>query len=234
LQWFSAWKSPHSITPLRQSRVSSARLLNFIPRMTRTAVVFDLGKVLLHFDYGIAAEKFERRCTFAAPEIRHAIDQSPLLHGFETNQLTTEQFFAELSRTTGFSGDLAEFSEIFCNVFSPIEPMIELHAQLRSQGVPTYIFSNTNFLQIEHIRRSYPFFANFDGYVLSCQHGVMKPYQQLYEVVERVTARRGNELLYIDDRAENVAAAVARGWNSILHCSPETSIAAVRATGLLK
>src|SRR5688500_2704276 len=108
--------------------------------MDPKAVIFDLGKVLLHFDYGIAAEKFQRRCNSSAGDIRHAIDQSPLLHGFETNQLSTAQFFAALSRATGFCGDLAEFSNIFCNVFSPIEPMIELQARLRERGLPTYIF----------------------------------------------------------------------------------------------
>lgn len=201
--------------------------------MNPKAVVFDLGKVLLHFDYGIAAEKFQRRCQLSASDIRYAIDQSPLLHEFETNQLSTEQFFGALSRATGFGGNLAEFSEIFCNVFSPIEPMIELHSQLRARGVPTYIFSNTNFLQIEHIRRRFPFFANFDGYVLSCEHGAMKPDSQLYEVVERTSGRRGRDLLYIDDRAENIAAGAERGWRTIHHTDPEITCTAVMGAGLL-
>jgi|SRR5438552_13789193 len=200
--------------------------------MPSQAVVFDLGKVLLHFDYGIAAEKFGRRCGLGATDIRHLIDQSPLLHRFETNKLTPAQFFSELCNATGFSGDLVEFCEIFCNVFSPIEPMIQLHSQLRERGVPTFIFSNTNFLQLEHIRRSYPFFSSFDGYVLSCEHGVMKPDAKLYEIVEQVTARRGNELIYIDDRADNVATAKERGWQTILHVAPEQTIAQVRAAKL--
>ena len=58
--------------------------------MNPQAVIFDLGKVLLHFDYGIAAEKFQRRCHVPVRDIRHVIDQSPLLPGFETNQLSME------------------------------------------------------------------------------------------------------------------------------------------------
>ena len=53
--------------------------------------------------------------------------------------------------------------------------MIQLHAALRQQGIPTYIFSNTNELAVSHIRRTFPFFANFDGYILSYEHGAMKP-----------------------------------------------------------
>src|SRR5436190_20039713 len=189
--------------------------------MVLPAVVFDLGKVLLHFDYGIAAEKFARHCRAGASDIRGLIDQSPLLHGFETNRISTEQFFAELCRLSGFRGPLARFQEIFCNVFSPIEPMIQLQSDLRSRGVATFIFSNTNFLQIEHIRRCYPFFKQFDGYVLSCEHGVMKPEPALYEIVERVTGRRGRDLVYIDDRPENISTAEDRDWQTILHLSPE-------------
>ena len=197
------------------------------------AVVFDLGKVLLHFDYGIAAMKFQRRSRFSAEEVRKLIDQSPLLCALETNELSTGEFFAELCHATGFVGDLAEFSDIFCDVFSPIPPMIELHGRLRARGMPTYIFSNTNFLQMEFIREQYPFIADFDGYVLSCEQGVMKPDERIYEVVERVTGRRGDQLLYIDDRAENVATGKQRGWHVIHHTSPEMTLDAVRAAEVL-
>ena len=73
-------------------------------------------------------------------------------------------------------------------------PMVEIHARLRRRGIPTYIFSNTNELAVGHIRSSYPFFSEFDGYILSYEHGAMKPAAKLYEVVERQTGRRGAEI----------------------------------------
>ena len=60
----------------------------------------------------------------------------------------------------------------------------------------------------------------------------MKPLSALYEVVERQTGRRGAEILYLDDRIENVAAGTARGWQAIIHETPDKSLAAVRAAGL--
>ncbi|MEW6160470.1 MAG: HAD-IA family hydrolase, partial [Verrucomicrobiota bacterium] len=126
------------------------------------------------------------------------------------------------------------FSEMFGDIFTPVNRMIELNAALRSRGVPTYIFSNTNPLAVGHIRRRYPFFRDFHGHVLSCDHGAMKPDARLYEVVENVTGRKGAELLYIDDRAENVEAGRARGWRSILHRNPEMTWKEVAETGLLK
>ncbi len=58
--------------------------------------------------------------------------------------------------------------------------MIALHAELRGRGVPTYIFSNTNDLAIEHIRRNFPFFKNFVGYIYSYEIGAMKPDARIY------------------------------------------------------
>jgi 2-haloacid dehalogenase len=61
----------------------------------------------------------------------------------------------------------------------------------------------------------------------------MKPESRLYEAVERQSARRGAEILYLDDRPENVAAGAARGWQVILHQSPEQTQAAIQKLGLL-
>jgi HAD superfamily hydrolase (TIGR01509 family) len=85
---------------------------------------------------------------------------------------------------------------------------------------------------VEHIRRKYPFFGGFDGYILSYEHGAMKPAAKLYEVVERETRCSGGEIIYLDDRAENVAAGAARGWRAILHETPEKTREAMRAAGI--
>jgi HAD superfamily hydrolase (TIGR01509 family) len=62
----------------------------------------------------------------------------------------------------------------------------------------------------------------------------MKPDAALYEVVERLSGGRGAEILYLDDRAENVEAGAARGWNIILQESADKSIAATQELGLLR
>jgi HAD superfamily hydrolase (TIGR01509 family) len=111
--------------------------------------------------------------------------------------------------------------------------MLKLHAALRQRGVPTYIFSNTNELAVGHIRKNFPFFSQFDGYICSYEHGAMKPDAKLYEVVEQTSRLAGPELLYLDDRPENVAAGAARGWQAVLHESSEKSQSAVAASGLL-
>ena len=196
-------------------------------------VVFDLGRVLLDFDYRIATDRLAQHCALSSDEIRRLLDQSPLLHRFESGQLSDEQFFAEFQSAAAFRGDLAAFGPIFGDIFTPVEPMIRLHAELRARDVPTFVFSNTNDLAVRHIRKRYPFFTGFVGYVFSYQHGVMKPDARLYEVVERTAGCAGGALFYLDDRPENVEVALGRGWHAVVHVSPETSRRALQAAGLI-
>ena len=200
-----------------------------IPR----AVIFDLGKVLVDFDYSIAARRIAARGQMTLLEIAAYINQSSLFVEYESGRVTTQQFFDEIRKATGFRGDLAEFSNCFADIFTAIEPMIRLQATLQQRGMSAYAFSNTNELAAEHIRRSFPFYSKFDGCILSFEHGAMKPDARLYEVVERQSGRREAEILYLDDRPENIAAGAARGWQVILHESPEKSRAAIQKLGLL-
>ncbi len=197
-------------------------------------MVFDLGKVLLDFDYSIAGRRIAALSRLPAAEVQQFIDHSPLLFRFETGQINQEQFFAEVQTTTGFRGTLEEFCRFFADIFTPIEPMVNLHAELQARGgVPTYIFSNTNELAVGHIRSRFPFFSRFDDCILSYQHGALKPDARLYEVVEQCAGVSGPEILYFDDRPENVAAGAARAWRAILHEAPEKSRAVVVSAGLL-
>jgi HAD superfamily hydrolase (TIGR01509 family) len=194
-------------------------------------VVFDLGKVLVDFDYSIAAQKIAARSTKQISELHHFLGSSPILARFETGLLTRKQFFAEIQQVTGFLDDADEFSSHFADIFLPIEPMIQLHAELRRQKIPTYIFSNTNDIAIEHIRRNFPFFKNFDGYIFSYEVNAMKPDEKIYAALEAMTAKRGAEIIYIDDRPENIETGKARDWRTILHETPEKSRADLKAFG---
>jgi HAD superfamily hydrolase (TIGR01509 family) len=192
-----------------------------------SAVVFDLGKVLLDFDYGISSRKIADQSDLSASEVFHLLCQSTLPYRLESGLLTTEEFYNEVRTATGFRGGLEQFTGHFADIFSEIKPMTAMQAALRARGVPTYIFSNTNDIAIRHVRERYPFFANFDGYILSYEQGVMKPDPRIYEIVERQTAHSGAALLYLDDRAENIATGAERGWRTLLHEDPEKTRVAV-------
>jgi FMN phosphatase YigB (HAD superfamily) len=200
--------------------------------MTPKAVVFDLGKVLVDFDYAIAARAVAARARVSAPEVAKLIAETSLLVTYETGGLATDAFYKQVCDATGFCGDLNEFGRCFGDIFTPIEGMIDLHARIRDAGVPTYIFSNTNELAIAHIKRTFPFFSTFKDYVYSFEEGALKPDAKIYAAVECRTGLSGQEILYIDDRPENIEAGKQRAWQAIHHADPSITRRAVAAAGL--
>jgi len=195
-----------------------------------SVVVFDLGKVLVDFDYGIAVRRFAERSDAGIGQIEQLVD-SPIQVEFEAGKITTDEFFEAVRGEAGFRGDRAEFISIFADIFWPMETMIAFFERLKSLGIPNCIFSNTNEIAIGHIRDRFPFYSRFERYVLSFEEGTMKPDEPIYDVVEQRTGESGEAILYIDDRPENIETGRSRGWQTILQDDEFASVA--RAEALL-
>ncbi len=187
--------------------------------------------MLVDFDYAIAANRIAARST-QPPENLHTFSQQLSPARPIRNRLggRSRSFLSRLRNATGFLGDLVEFGACL-PIFHADRTMIALHAELRQRGLKTYIFSNTNDLAIRHIRRNYPFFQNFDGYILSYEIKAMKPDAPIYEALEQMTDKRGDESFTLMTRAENIVGGVERGWRTILHETPEQSQSALKLLG---
>lgn len=197
-----------------------------------SVVVFDLGKVLVDFDYSIAARKIANGCGMELAEVKKYIDHSPLLYRFETGLITNEEFYREVCEHTGFKDSFEIFRGHFADIFWEIEPMIAWNDTLRRHGIPTFIFSNTNGIAVRHIRERFPFFANFNGHILSYEHGSMKPAAPIYEVVEKYTGRKGADIFYLDDRIENIEGGAKRGWQTYVQTTPQATFEVAKKIGL--
>ena len=126
-----------------------------------------------------------------------------------------------------------EFSRYFADIFTPIPAMISLHEEIRRRPLPTYIFSNTNELSARHIRQAFLFYNLFTGHVLSYEHRAMKPDPALYEVLERLAGLDGPNLLYVDDRPENIETGRQRGWQTVWYEDPDQTRARFRQAGVV-
>jgi putative hydrolase of the HAD superfamily len=188
------------------------------------AVIFDLGKVLLEFDYHRAAAVLGPLSAVPAAEFKRIIDQTPLLHRYETGLMTTGEFVAEVRQVTGYHGADALFHDTFGDIFWEIPAMIALQQRLKARGIPTFIFSNTNELAVRKIQSKFPFFAGFTGYIYSYEVRSMKPSPGIYEAMEAMAGAKGADLVYIDDRLENIEAGAARGWQALLHADPAVTV----------
>jgi len=116
-----------------------------------------------------------------------------------------------------FKAELAIWHDRWLDMASPaIEHSVRLMAALQARGVP--VFSLTNFGIETYVIASgkYAFLKAFDRDFISGHMGVIKPDARIYEMLEQATGLSGAELIFTDDRADNIAAAAARGWQTHL------------------
>jgi FMN phosphatase YigB (HAD superfamily) len=201
--------------------------------MSDPAVVFDLGNVLIQVDYQRALERLRPRCRSRQGDLPGAIAASVHLQRFESGAISAMQFTLAFCEELGIAVGHDELCSILCDIFSPEVDMIRAHEAIRRAGVETYIFSNRSKLHFDFIRGRYRFLEKFDGWFLSYEMGVLKPDPAAYARVEEGTGRRGSEVVYVDDRPENIGAAKVRGWHAIHHVGPERTLRALRSAGVL-
>ena len=199
----------------------------------KPVVAFDIGKVLLDFDYGILIAKLAPRTQWNEAALDAYLNQSPLLAEYESGQLTSPEFFTRIQDETKFTGTESEFAALFEDIFTPIEETIAMHRKMVERGVPTYTFSNTNEMAVRHISRSYDFWSKFTGHILSHEVKSLKPDAGIYESLEAASGREGESIIYLDDRPENIEAGRARGWRACCHQDANETQAFLQAQGVL-
>lgn len=83
-------------------------------------------------------------------------------------------------------------------------------------SVPVFALSNFGIQTFAIAEPVYPFLREFDRRYISGHMGVTKPTDRIYEMVEDDCGLAPETLLFTDDRAENINAAAARGWQTHL------------------
>src|SRR3954466_13991436 len=110
------------------------------------AVVFDLGNVLLDFDYRHTVQRIRTHCRLLKDksdlELLKAIGDSELFQRFEGGLINPDEFFASVVKETGYVGALDEFGECFGDIFTEAPQMVAWNEELRAKKIPRYILSN--------------------------------------------------------------------------------------------
>jgi FMN phosphatase YigB (HAD superfamily) len=107
-------------------------------------IVFDLGNVLLSFDFQIAANQLAKHAEMDANEIVHLINQSELLHQFERGEISSHKFYEKVAEASQYNEGLNQFRLDFSDIFEEIHPMVDFFKQLKRSGYKIALFSNTN------------------------------------------------------------------------------------------
>lgn len=181
------------------------------------AVIFDLGKVIIPFDFSRAYRAMADLCPYTPEDIPKRIGSVPtnLLRQFESGQVEPEQFVEQLCGILEMPIQYGQFCDIFSSIFlaDPLIPESMLEGLRRRYRL--LLLSNTNAIHFPMIRENYPLLRHFDDYVLSYKVGAMKPSPRIYEeAIARAQCAPG-ECFFTDDIAEYVVGARQAGIDAV-------------------
>jgi putative hydrolase of the HAD superfamily len=195
------------------------------------AILFDLGKVLVHFDFARGYRALEGLCPYTAAEIPRRIASCDLVERFETGMVEPRDFVAQLSRILDLRVDYAEFCRIWTSIFAdPLVPeaMLEgLAARYRM-----VLLSNTNAIHFEMLRANYPMLRHFHSLVLSYEVKAMKPQREIFDAAVATAGCLPGECFYTDDIQAYVEAARTLGIDAVRFESAGQLERELRARGI--
>ncbi len=176
-------------------------------------IIFDLGKVLIDYDFDIFFQKIGNK-----PNTRTLDEANKEILLFEAGKIDKYTFFEHLKKIYDFNIPFEQFKSLWCNVFWEIPQMTKLSAELKQKGYNLFLLSNTDELHFPYIKEKFPAVNIFDnGLMLSYQLGYTKPEKEIYEKALSIYNLNPNETVFIDDREENILAANNFGLKGIVH-----------------
>ena len=196
-------------------------------------VYFDLGNVLWSFEEKRACQNAAILFGVAPNDIHQAVYLSGLQNRFEHGLVTPLGFANELSKSLAGAEEPASSQLILdalSDMFTPIESMVGVIASVREAGKRVGILSNTCDAHWDWIdRQQHDLMTGpFDAVVLSHEVNSMKPDDQIYRAAELVAGVPTDQILFLDDKAENVQAAKMRGWKAEQCLGGDEAVAALR------
>ena len=196
------------------------------------AVLFDLGKVLFHFNFNPAFLKLSKHCLQSPRDIETYFIQSGLEVLYDGGKLSSRQFYAQVKKALTLRLGFEEFKKTWNGIFTPIAPMIRLVGRLKASH-RLVLISNTNEMHFNFLKK-HPVFKNFDRVVLSYKEKMRKPDERFYRLAAKACKARPREIFYIDDRADLTEAAEALGFNAFtFNNNPQELIQTMRRMGIL-
>lgn len=182
-------------------------------------LLFDFGNVIAFFDHWLGAAR-TAQClgpSVDAGEVYRFYYGTPLEDQHERGRISSDEVLRRLKdrfnpQTTCKDADLAR---AFGDIFRPNPTVIELIRDLPSE-VRLILASNTNEL---HYRFFRPMFADvldcFAELVVSFRVGCRKPEPEFYRACVTACQSSPQEILFVDDRDENIRGAEAVGLRAI-------------------
>ncbi|MBN2355112.1 HAD family phosphatase, partial [candidate division KSB1 bacterium] len=182
-----------------------------------TTIFFDVGGVLLDdfIDDKVVdlARKYDRD-----PEMMLELRKKHRPPA-DAGKISDQDFWRNLLHAVGIEAQSDDFQ--VDSYMHPIEAGLDLARKLKKAGYRIAILSNDSREIFQKKRELYQFDHLFDDVIVSNEHGVIKPFMEIY----KIALQRMNVIaplsVFIDDRQENLQAAAELGMYTILHLSAQ-------------
>jgi putative hydrolase of the HAD superfamily len=188
--------------------------------MTPQFLYFDLGNVLLRFSHERMAQQMAA-FSGTTPERAWQIlfeNEVGLEWAYERGELSREQFCQRFCQAAAVPlGDIDRLDAAGNDIFELNPLMIGLTGRLAGAGYRLGILSNTTASHWAYCTRRFAALTTlFQVHALSFRLGAMKPAPAIFAAAAEMAGVPANLIFFTDDRAENVSAAKAAGFDAVL------------------
>jgi putative hydrolase of the HAD superfamily len=196
------------------------------------ALLFDLGKVLIDFNFETGVQALHASCSISRDRLEEVLWDETWIRSYERGEISTIQFHEYLCKTANLSMPLPHFQEIWSSVFLPGLMVSEELITALKRNYPLILVSNTNEAHFEYVRSQYRVVDYFDRWILSYEVGSLKPDRKIFEYAIAAANRPAEALFFIDDREENIIAARQLRINAHQFKSQKELVAALQDAGI--
>jgi putative hydrolase of the HAD superfamily len=180
-----------------------------------SAIVFDLGNVLIPFDYSKAINKLNEVENGLGNRFYDFFKSNYNLHReFEIGKISEKEFINKILSIVDHKIDEKTFCKYYADIFSLNEDLISLLPTMK-KNYKLFLLSNTDSIHKKYGWEKYDFLKNFDKLILSFEVGAVKPEEKIYREVEKASELPSSEHFFIDDIQEYVEGAKNVGWDAV-------------------
>ena len=196
-------------------------------RSAPRAILFDLGGVLLPFDQERRIAALVRR--FGCPaETARAFMGDGIHWRLSLGEADADDLAEAFAAAFGERVTPLEAEDLALTVFeAPNHALWELAARLRARAMVGGFSDNPRFVD-----RLFPAGGFLEPMFFSSEIRVFKPEPEAFAAVEAALGLPAETILFIDDTAANVTAAIARGWDAIHFTGNAALVADLAERGL--
>ncbi len=196
-------------------------------------IVFDLGNVLLPFNYQRAVEKLNGIEEGLGEYFIDFYNTNYEYHRhFEKGDMSEDEFTEIMLSAIDHKIDKETFCGLYSDIFTVNKEVVDLLPKLKKRYT-LVMLSNTNIIHYNYGWKTYKFLDEFDKVVVSYEAGAIKPEEKIYRIVESLTGENSERHFFIDDTAEYVDAARKLGWEGVQFKGYKNLLTELINTGIL-